>query len=336
MSTKVAVNGFGRIGRLVSQIILKSHSQDLELVAVNDLAPTKTMAHLFEYDSVYGKYTGQVKAEENAIIVDGQEIKVFHEKDPKALPWKDLGVEVVIESTGVFRTYEQAHWHIEAGAKKVILSAPGKEDGREIPIFVPGVNLNKLTAEMDVVSMASCTTNCLAPILKILNEKIGIENSLMTTVHSYTNDQSLVDSENKDLRRARAAALSMIPTTTGAATSAAKTVEGMEGKIDGMAIRVPTPTVSIVDLTAILSREVSVEEINQLFKAAEKGELAGILGTCDEPLVSIDYRQDPRSSIVDLPLTQVSKNLVKVFSWYDNEWGYSSRLAEFTVIVAKK
>ena len=335
MSTKIAINGFGRIGRLVSQIIIKNHSEDLELVAINDLTPTDTMAHLFKYDSVYGKYDGNIEVEADEIVVDGKRIKILHERSPENLPWKDLGVDIVIESTGIFRTYEQAHGHIEAGAKKVVLSAPGKGD-KEIPLFVPGVNDDKLMAEMDIVSMASCTTNCLAPILKILNEKYGIENSLLTTIHSYTNGQALVDSANKDLRRARAAGLSMIPTTTGAAIAAAKTVDGMEGKIDGIAVRVPTPTVSLVDLTAVLEKEVSKEELNKAFEDAETGELAGILGTAKEPLVSMDYKRDSRSSIVDLALTQTNKNLVKIFSWYDNEWGYSSRLAEFTAKVANK
>ena len=335
MSTKIAINGFGRIGRLVTQIILKNHSQSLELVAINDLTPIKTMAHLFKYDSVYGKYDEAIKVNADSIVVGDKEIKILQERDPKNLPWKELGVDIVIESTGIFRTYEKAHMHIEAGAKKVVLSAPGKGD-REIPIFVPGVNGDGLTADMEIVSMASCTTNCLAPILKILNENFGVENSLLTTIHSYTNGQALVDSANGDLRRARAAGLSIIPTTTGAATAAGKTVEGMAGKIDGTAIRVPTPTVSLVDLTAVLSKEVSREDINNAFKSAESGELAGILGTSDEPLVSMDYKQDSRSSIVDLPLTQVNKNLVKIFSWYDNEWGYSSRLAEFTEEVANK
>lgn len=332
MSTKIAINGFGRIGRLVTRILLTKHP-DVELVAINDLTPNETMTHLFKYDSVFGKFEKEVNFSEDSMLIGGKKIKLLSEKDPKSLPWKDMEVDVVLECTGVFRDYDGAHQHIEAGAKKVVLSAPGKGE-REIPLFVPGVNDDKLTDNMEIVSMASCTTNCLAPILKVLEEKFGVENSFITTIHSYTSSQNIVDSFHKDLRRARAAGVSIIPTTTGAATAAAKTVESMKGKIDGMAVRVPTPTVSLVDLVAVLSKEVSKDDLHQAFKDAEAGELKDILGTSDEPLVSVDYRGESRSSVVDLGSTMVNKNLIKIIAWYDNEWGYSSRLAEFAKKVA--
>ncbi len=335
MAIRIAVNGFGRIGRQTVNIIFNKHPE-LELVAINDLTDNQTLAHLFKYDSLYGRYPGEVRAEKDYLIIDGKKIFALSEREPSKLPWKKLGVEIVIESTGVFRTYELAHQHIEAGAKKVIISAPGKGK-REIPVFVLGVNEDKYRPEdMDVICMASCTTNCLAPILKVLMEEFGIERAFMSTVHSYTNDQKLLDLPHHDLRRARAAALSIIPTTTGAATAAAKTLPELLGKIDGISLRVPTPVVSIVDLTVLLKRETTKEEVNDCFKRAEKGKLKGILGTSEVPLVSVDYRKDPRSSIVDLSLTMVNKNLVKICSWYDNEWGYSNRLAEFTSFVGKK
>jgi len=335
MAIRIAVNGFGRIGRQTVNIIFNKHPE-LELVAINDLTDNQTLAHLFKYDSLYGRYPGEVRAEKDYLIIDGKKIFALSEREPSKLPWKKLGVEIVIESTGVFRTYELAHQHIEAGAKKVIISAPGKGK-REIPVFVLGVNEDKYHPEdMDVICMASCTTNCLAPILKVLMEEFGIERAFMSTVHSYTNDQKLLDLPHHDLRRARAAALSIIPTTTGAATAAAKTLPELLGKIDGISLRVPTPVVSIVDLTVLLKRETTKEEVNDCFKRAEKGKLKGILGTSEVPLVSVDYRKDPRSSIVDLSLTMVNKNLVKICSWYDNEWGYSNRLAEFTSFVGKK
>lgn len=335
MLKKVAINGFGRIGRQTANIILKEHPE-LELVAINDLSDNKTMAHLFKYDSIYGIYPGEVSADEQFLTIDGRKIHCLTEKDPTKLPWKDLGVEIVIESTGAFTKYEAASQHLTAGAQKVILSAPGKGE-TEIPLFVLGVNEGDYDgSKMAVVSMASCTTNCLAPILKVLQEKIGIEKALMSTIHSYTNDQQLLDLPHKDLRRARAAGLSIIPTTTGAATSAAKTVPNMAGKIDGLSFRVPTPVVSLVDLVAVVSRDTSVEEINGWLKEAEAGVLKGILGTTNEPLVSKDFQKDVRSSIVDLPLTMVNGNLIKVCSWYDNEWGYATRLVEFTALVGKK
>lgn len=335
MSIKIAINGFGRIGRQTANIILNNHPK-LELVAVNDLTDNKTLAHLFKYDSVYGTYPGEVSATDEYLNIDGKKIRALAEKDPANLPWKKLGIDLVVESTGIFTTYDLAHKHIEAGAKKVILSAPGKGE-KEIPVFVPGVNDNDYDSQkMDIVSMASCTTNCLAPLLKVLIEKFGIEKAFMTTVHSYTNDQQLLDLPHKDLRRTRAAALSIIPTTTGAATAAAKTVPELLGNIDGISLRVPTPVVSIVDLIAVLKRETTKEEINDCFKEAEKGELKGILGTSDIPLVSVDYKKDTRSSIVDLPLTMANGNLIKVCSWYDNEWGYSCRLAEFVEYVSIK
>jgi len=335
MLTKIAINGFGRIGRQSANIILNQHPE-LELVAINDLSDNKTLAHLFKYDSVYGTYPGEVSADEQFLTIDGHKIHCLTEKDPTKLPWKDLGVEIVIESTGAFTKYEAASQHITAGAKKVILSAPGKGE-TEIPLFVLGVNEGDYdSAKMSVVSMASCTTNCLAPILKVLQEKIGIEKSLMSTIHSYTNDQQLLDLPHKDLRRARAAGLSIIPTTTGAAVSAAKTVPNMAGKIDGLSFRVPTPVVSLVDLVAVVSRETTKEEINGWLKEAEQGALKGILGTTDQPLVSRDFQKDIRSSIVDLPLTMAIGNLIKICSWYDNEWGYATRLVEFTALVGNK
>jgi len=335
MSIKIAINGFGRIGRQTANIILNGHPE-LELVAVNDLTDNKTLAHLFKYDSVYGTYPGEVKATKDHIIVDGKKFKALSEKEPTNLPWREMNVDLVVESTGVFRTYELAYKHIQAGAKKVILSAPGRGE-KEIPVFVPGVNQGGYDSKkMDIVSMASCTTNCLAPVLKVLIENFGIEKALMTTVHSYTSGQKLIDLPHTDLRRTRAAALSIIPTTTGAATAAAKTVPEMINKIDAIALRVPTPVVSIIDLVAVLKKEVSVEEVNNSFKKAEQKELKGILGTTDVPLVSTDYKKDTRSAIVDLPLTKANENLIKVCAWYDNEWGYSTRLADFVEYVSKQ
>ncbi len=333
MLKRIAINGFGRIGRQTANILLKNFP-DLELVAINDLTDNATLAHLFKYDSVYGAYEGEVSADEQFITIDGHKIRALAEKDPAHLSWKDLKIDIVIESTGIFRTFEAASAHLDAGAKKVILSSPGK-GATVIPLFVPGVNHTDYNPDMNVVSMASCTTNCLAPILKVLQENIGIEKALMSTIHSYTNDQKLLDLPHKDLRRARAAGLSIIPTTTGAATAAAQTVPDMENKIDGLSFRVPTPVVSLVDLVAVVKKDTSVKEINGWFTSAASGPLKNILAVTEQPLVSRDYTQDPRSSIVDLPLTQVIGNLVKICAWYDNEWGYSNRLAEFTEHIAK-
>lgn len=330
--TKIAINGFGRIGRPVFKILTTKHP-DAEIVAINDLADIKTLAHLLRYDSNYGEFEKEVVAKENALIVGGKEIKVLSEKDPAKLPWGELDIDVVLECTGVFRDKESASKHLEAGAQKVIISAPCKSD--DIPNYVLGVNADKYKGE-NLVSMASCTTNCLAPIAKVLNDEFGIERGLMTTVHAYTAGQNLVDSPNKDLRRGRAAAQNIVPTTTGAAIAVTKVIPELEGKLDGMAMRVPVPVVSIVDLVANLKNKASLKKINKLFKEKADGELAGILSVSDKPLVSSDFRQNPHSSIIDLPSTMVSENMVKVLSWYDNEWGYSSRLAEMAMLISSK
>lgn len=332
---KVAINGFGRIGRNVFKALLKNYSDSLEVVAINDLTDPTTLAHLLKYDSLYGRFEGTVEAKEDAIIVNGKEIKIYAERDPKNLPWKQIGVEIVIESTGLFRTREKANLHIEAGAKKVIISAPAKDEDITI---VMGVNEAKYDPKKDnIISNASCTTNCLAPFAKVLDEKFGIVEGLMTTVHSYTNDQKILDVPHKDLRRARAAAESMIPTTTGAAKAVAKVLPQLNGKLNGMAVRVPTPTVSMVDLVATLGNDVTVEEINSEFKKASEKNLKGILGYSEEPLVSVDYRGDSRSSIVDgLSTMVIGKRLVKVIAWYDNEYGYSNRLADLTKYISDR
>lgn len=333
MTIKIGINGFGRIGRLVFRAALKSSA--VEVVAVNDLTDAKTLAHLLKYDSVHGILDAKVEAKDNAIIVDGKEIKVIAERDPAALPWGKLSVDIVVESTGRFTKRADAAKHIEAGAKKVIISAPAKEEDITI---VMGVNQDKYdAANHHVISNASCTTNCLAPFAKVLNDKFGIVKGLMTTVHAYTNDQQILDLPHKDLRRARAAGMSIIPTTTGAAKAVALVLPELKGKLNGFAMRVPTPNVSVVDLVVELEKSTTVEEINDALRAAADGELKGFLGFSDEPLVSKDYNGDPRSSIVDGLSTMVMEgNMAKVVSWYDNEWGYSNRvvdLAEF--IVAK-
>lgn len=332
---KVAINGFGRIGRNVFKGLLKNYSNDLEVVAINDLTSPSTLAHLLKYDSLYGKFEGTVEAKENAIVVNGKEIRIYAERNPKDLPWKELGVDIVIESTGLFRDREKAALHLEAGAKKVLISAPAK--GEDITI-VMGVNEEKYDpANHNIISNASCTTNCLAPFAKVLEKEFGIEKGLMTTVHSYTNDQRILDAPHKDLRRGRAAAVSMIPTTTGAAKAVAKVLPQLKGKLNGMAVRVPTPTVSMVDLVCELKKDVTVEEVNAAFKKYAEGELKGILGYSEEPLVSADYRGDIRSSIVDGLSTMVmGTRMVKVISWYDNEFGYSNRLADLTKYVADR
>jgi len=334
--TKVAINGFGRIGRPVLKRIL-SHHPELEVVAINDLTDPATLAHLLKYDSLYGMYEKSVKAQEGSLVIDEKEIKVFAQKDPSQLPWQDLGVEIVLECTGHFRDKEGAQKHLEAGAKVVIISAPAKSEG--IPHFVLGVNEEKFNPQEDkIISMASCTTNCLAPIAKIIHENFVIEKGLMTTVHSYTNDQRILDLPHKDLRRARAAALSIIPTTTGAAKTVAKVIPELTGKLDGLAVRVPTPTVSIVDFVVCVQKKTSVEEVNYIFKqAAHQDKWRGILGIEDAPLVSMDYRGNSYSSIVDANLTMVqNENLIKILSWYDNEWGYACRLAEFCDYVSRQ
>lgn len=332
--TKIAINGFGRIGRPTLRRILEKHP-DLEVVAINDLTDNATLAHLLKYDSVYGIYDKEVKSTDESLIINNQKIKCLAEKDPAKLPWKELGVDIVLECTGFFTTLEGAEKHLQAGAKKVVISAPCKSEG--VPHFVLGVNEDKYNPEKDnIVSMASCTTNCLAPVAKVLHQNLGIESGIMTTIHSYTNDQRLLDAPHKDLRRARAAALSMIPTTTGAAIAVTKTIPELKGKLDGIAIRVSTPIVSVVDLTAKVEKETTKEKVNDILKNAAK-EMKGILAVEEQPLVSIDFRGNSFSSIVDIPSTMViNGNLVKVIAWYDNEWGYSCRLAEFSEFMGEK
>ncbi|HEY5575548.1 MAG TPA: type I glyceraldehyde-3-phosphate dehydrogenase, partial [Clostridiaceae bacterium] len=331
--TKVGINGFGRIGRAVFKAIFETYNGDLEVVAINDLTSPDTLAHLLKYDSLYGRFKGTVEAKENSIVVNGKEVKIFAERDPKNIPWGEMGAEIVIESTGLFTDADKARAHIEAGAKKVIISAPATH---EDVTLVMGVNEEKYEPENHhIISNASCTTNCLAPFAKILDREFGIVNGLMTTIHSYTNDQKILDMPHKDLRRARAGAESMIPTTTGAAKAVALVLPQLKGKLNGMSLRVPTPTVSCTDLVCELSKDVTKEEINAALKKASEGELKGILGYCDEPLVSIDFRGDARSSIIDSLSTMViGPRLVKVLSWYDNEFGYSQRLADLTKYVA--
>lgn len=333
MSKKIAINGFGRIGRQSLKAIIEKYPQ-IEIVAVNDLFDTPTNAHLFKYDSNYGKFKGTVETSGNDLVINGKHIKVFAEKDPKALPWGSLGVDYVIESTGVFTSKEKASAHIQAGAKKVIITAPAKEEDITI---VLGVNEDKYDPEKhNVISNASCTTNCLAPVVKAIFDKIKIKKGLMTTIHSYTNDQRILDLPHKDLRRARAAALNIIPTTTGAAKAVALVIPELKGKFDGFSLRVPTPTVSIVDFVATLERDVTKEEINGILKEAANGKLKGILGFEELPLTSMDFKGDERSSIVDAALTSAMGDMIKVVSWYDNEWGYSCRVADLVNFMAKK
>ncbi len=334
MATKVAINGFGRIGRNILRAA-KKHKADFDFVAVNDITDNKTLAHLLKYDSVHGKYPGTVEAAGDGLLVDGDKLRVTAEKDPGALPWKELGVDIVFESTGRFTDREAAAKHLAAGAKKVIITAPAK--GEDITI-VMGVNHEKYDAKAhSVISNASCTTNCLAPVVKVLRDAFGFRRGLMLTVHSYTNDQNILDLPHKDLRRARAAGMSIIPTTTGAAKATSLVIPEVKGKIDGLAMRVPTPDVSVVDLTAEVERNVTVDEINAAFTAAAKGNLKGILAVSDEPLVSVDYIGNPASSIVDLMSTFVVQDqMVKVMAWYDNEWAYSVRCVDLAGYISKK
>jgi glyceraldehyde 3-phosphate dehydrogenase len=331
MSIKVAINGFGRIGRNVVRAALSD--RDVEFVAVNDITDAKTLAHLLKYDSVHGALPQEVKAEDQALVVGGKRIRVCSERDPAKLPWRELGVSVVLECTGLFTEREKAAAHLSAGAKKVLVSAPAK--GADLTICY-GVNHQAYKpSEHHVVSAASCTTNCLAPLAKVLHESFGIARGLMTTVHAYTNDQQILDLPHKDLRRARAAAMSMIPTTTGAARAVGEVLPDLKGRLDGMAIRVPTANVSIVDLTAELKRQnVSEKQVNDAMRAAAEGPLRGILRCIDEPLVSIDFNGSPYSSSVDLSLTRVLEgNFAKVLSWYDNEWGFSNRMVDVAKVV---
>jgi len=327
MAIRVGINGFGRIGRQAVRAAKEQGVADLDFVAVNDLTDTKTLAHLFKYDSVHGVYDGEVSTSANGLSVDGDEIRVFAEKDPAALPWKDLGVDIVLESTGRFTKAEDAGKHIKGGAKKVIISAPAK--GEDITI-VMGVNSDKYdNAKHHIVSNASCTTNCLVPMVKVVRDAFGFRHGSMVTIHSYTNDQNVLDFPHKDLRRARAAALSIIPTTTGAAKATSLVIPEVKGKIDGIAIRVPTPDVSLTDLAAEVDRPVTVEEVNAAFKAAANGPMQGILAYSEEELVSSDYIGNPHSCILDSKSTTViDGTLVKVSGWYDNEWGYASRCVD--------
>ncbi|MFL6724571.1 MAG: type I glyceraldehyde-3-phosphate dehydrogenase [Sphingomicrobium sp.] len=332
--TKVAINGFGRIGRLVARAILERSDHGLELVAINDLADAKANAMLFKRDSVHGPFPGEVSAEGDAMIVNGKRIKVTAERDPAKLPHAELGVDVALECTGFFADREGGQKHLDAGAKRVLISAPAK--GADLTV-VYGVNDDKLTPEHKIVSNASCTTNCLAPVAKVLNDLVGIERGLMTTIHAYTNDQKILDQIHPDMRRARAAAMSMIPTTTGAARAVGEVLPELKGKLDGSAVRVPTPNVSLVDLTFTPGRDTSKEEINAALKAAsESGPLAGILDYTDEPLVSIDLNHNAASSTVDsLETAVIEGKLVRVVSWYDNEWGFSNRMVDTAGAIAK-
>ena len=325
MAVRVGINGFGRIGRNILRAALGA--QDIDFVAVNDLTNAKTLAHLLKYDSILGNLDATVKATGDGISVDQDEFKVFAVKDPAQLPWKDLGVDVVFESTGIFTAREGAAKHIEAGAKKVIITAPAK--GPDVTV-VMGVNDEKYDpAKHQIISNASCTTNCLAPLAKVVHQKFGIKKGWMTTIHSYTNDQNLLDLPHKDMRRARAAALSMIPTTTGAASAIGEVIPELKGKLDGFAMRVPTPNVSIVDLNAVLDKKATGEDVNAALREAAAGPLKGILAVSDEELVSIDFRGNPNSSIVDAPYTKVMDgDFLKVLSWYDNEWGYATRCVD--------
>jgi len=335
MVTKIGINGFGRIGRITLRAINQYHSGELEVVAVNDLTDTKTNAHLLKWDSIYGRYPGMVEATEDTIIVDSKEIRVLSERNPGNIPWQDYGVDIVIESTGLFTDGSKAAAHLQGGAKKVIISAPARNEDVTI---VLGVNEDQyVPAQHNVISNASCTTNCIAPVVKVLHQSFGISKGLMTTIHAYTNDQRLQDMFHKDLRRARAAAQNIIPTTTGAARAVTQVIPELKGRLHGLAFRVPVATVSIVDFVADLDQAVTVEQVNQAFQVAAEGLLTGILEYCQEPLVSMDFKGNPASSIVDAPSTMViGDNMVKVLAWYDNEWGYSCRLADLAVYIAGK
>ncbi len=333
MPIKVAINGYGRIGRNVLRALYESgRTGEIRIVAVNDLGDPNTNAHLTRYDTAHGKFNAEVSVEGDSMIVNGDRIRVLAERDPGKLPWGELGVDVVMECTGFFASKEKASAHLRAGARKVLISAPA---GKDLPSVVYGVNHNILKDGDDIVSNASCTTNCLSPVAKVLNQAVGIETGLMTTIHAYTNDQVLTDVFHSDLRRARSATMSQIPTKTGAAAMVGIILPELDGKLDGFAMRVPTINVSVVDLSFIASRDTSVEEINAAIKTASEGELKGILGYNTEPLVSIDFNHDPRSSIFDATLTKVSGRLVKILTWYDNEWGFSNRMLDTALALSK-
>ena len=335
MATRIGVNGFGRIGRQVVRAAIERHPDSLEVVAVNDLADTRTNAHLFKYDTNYGIYPGTVEARDQSIVIDGHDIKVLSDRSPSNLPWGDLGADIVVESTGFFTDAGAASGHMEAGAKKVIISAPAK--GEDITLVL-GVNEDKYDPERHhVLSNASCTTNCIATMVKVLHDRFGVKSGLMSTIHSYTNDQKILDQVHEDLRRARAAAMNIIPTTTGAARAVGLVLPELNGKIHGMAFRVPTPTVSVTDFVAVVEKAASVEDINAAYEKAAGNSLSGILSYSNEPLVSSDYIQDSHSCIIDgLSTMSMGENLVKVIGWYDNEWGYSCRTADLAVFVAEK
>ncbi|MFQ5888780.1 MAG: type I glyceraldehyde-3-phosphate dehydrogenase [Gemmatimonadota bacterium] len=335
MSVKVAINGFGRIGRNILRSALAEGTGDLEFVAVNDITDAATLAHLFRYDSVHGRYAGEVEIDRDALVVNGQRILVLSETDPASLPWAELAVDIVLESTGRFTARSDASKHLSAGARKVLITAPAKNPDVTI---VLGVNSDAYDPEAHhILSNASCTTNCVAPLVKVLADDFGFEQGMMTTIHSYTNDQRILDLPHKDLRRARAAAMSIIPTTTGAARATGLVIPAVQGKIDGLAMRVPTPDVSIVDLVATISRDTTIEELNSTYRERAQGALAGILAYTEDPLVSTDYIGNPASSIVDgLSTNVIGGRLVKVIAWYDNEWGYSSRCVDLTRFVAER
>ena len=335
MVTKIGINGFGRVGRLTLRAVNQYHSGKLEVAAINDLTDTKTNAHLLKWDSTYGPYPGKVEATEDSIIVDGKEIRVLSERDPGNIPWQDYGIDIVIESTGLFTDATKAAAHLQGGAKKVFISAPARNEDITI---VLGVNEDQYIPDKhNIISNASCTTNCIAPVVKVLHQSFGVSKGLMTTIHAYTNDQRLLDMFHRDLRRARAAALNIVPTTTGAARAVTQVIPELKGRLHGLAFRVPVATVSIVDLVADLDKEVTIEQVNQAFQGAAEGALSGILEYCQDELVSMDFKGNPASSIVDAPSTMViAGDMVKVLAWYDNEWGYSCRLADLAAYVADK
>jgi len=335
MAVKVGINGFGRIGRQVFRAIRDYQAATLEVVAVNDLTDPKTNAHLLKYDSNYGVFPAEIEARDDAIVVDGQAIKVLAERDPAKIPWRDLGVEIVVEGTGLFTDAQKASAHLQGGAKKVIITAPAKNEDWTV---VLGVNDDKYDPKRhNIISNASCTTNCIAPVAKVLHDSFGVQKGFMTTIHAYTNDQRILDTVHKDLRRARTAALNIIPTTTGAAKAVTLVIPELKGRLDGMAFRVPTSTVSVVDFVAVLERSASKEQANEAFRDAASESLRGILGYTDEPLVSIDFKGDPRSSIVDgLSTMTIGDSMIKVISWYDNEWGYACRTADLCAFLAQK
>lgn len=336
MAVKVGINGFGRIGRNTFKVLIDKYANELEVIAINDLTDSKTLAHLLKYDSVFGKFNGTIQEKEEALVVNDKEIRVFAEKDPSQIKWKDMGVQIVLESTGLFRKKEQAEVHITSGgAKKVLISAPAKNEDITI---VLGVNEEKYNPdEHNIISNASCTTNCLAPLAKVINDNFGIKKGLMTTIHSYTNDQRILDSPHSDLRRARAGAMSIIPTKTGAAKAVALVLPELKGKLNGFALRIPSPDVSVVDMVAETNKNVTKDEVNKTLKNAADNIMKGILVYTEDPLVSIDYRKDPASSIIDgLQTMVIDDNMVKILAWYDNEWGYSNRLADITAFIANK